>query len=71
MLEINAFMDNVQADKYEAQQLGVRGGPFFIFDNKYAVSGAQDSTLFLQMLAKGWNEKKRKNCPLTGAFAAK
>ena len=34
------------------QQLGVRGVPFFIIYNKYAISGAQPSDVFLQALSK-------------------
>ncbi|MFA6438874.1 MAG: DsbA family oxidoreductase [Bacteriovoracaceae bacterium] len=52
VLSGNDFTDAVKLDIYEAQQVGVRGVPFFVFNNKYAVSGAQPSRLFLQMLNK-------------------
>lgn len=52
MLEGNEFSDAVNADIYEAQQVGAHGVPFFVFDNKYAVSGAQPSRVFLQALNK-------------------
>eukprot|EP00040_Diaphanoeca_grandis_P016424 m.84721 g.84721 ORF g.84721 m.84721 type:complete len:161 (-) comp25792_c0_seq1:257-739(-) len=32
--------------------LGVTGVPFFVVDNKFAVSGAQDSDTFVQMFGK-------------------
>ncbi|AEA43620.1 DsbA family oxidoreductase [Fluviicola taffensis] len=35
------FASAVNNDISEAQQIGVRGVPFFVFDRKYAVSGAQ------------------------------
>jgi protein disulfide-isomerase len=35
------FAEAVRDDISEAQQIGVRGVPFFVFDRKYAVSGAQ------------------------------
>lgn len=35
------FSNAVRNDISEAQQIGVRGVPFFVFDRKYAVSGAQ------------------------------
>jgi predicted DsbA family dithiol-disulfide isomerase len=38
----------------EARQLRVSGVPFFVFDRKYAVSGAQDSAVFLQTLEKAF-----------------
>ena len=39
----------VAADQH-ARSLGVSGVPFFVFDNKYAVSGAQPPELFLQVI---------------------
>jgi predicted DsbA family dithiol-disulfide isomerase len=52
MLESDLYADEVHNDIYEAQQIGVRGVPFFVFDNKYAVSGAQDSEVFLDVMNK-------------------
>ncbi len=48
------FEAEVRIDQLEAQQIGIRGVPFFVFDDKYAVSGAQPTTLFLQTLQKAW-----------------
>ncbi len=55
-LESNAFADEVREDIYEAFQFGVRGVPFFVFDRKYAISGAQDSQVFLQALEQSFAE---------------
>ena len=52
MLLGNEFTDELNNDIYEAQQVGARGVPFFVFDNRYAVSGAQPSQLFLDVLQK-------------------
>jgi predicted DsbA family dithiol-disulfide isomerase len=52
MLAGKEFAEDVERDIYEAQQVGARGVPFFVFDEKYAVSGAQPSRLFLQVLNK-------------------
>ena len=52
MLLSNEFADDVNNDIYEAQQVGARGVPFFVFDDRYAVSGAQPSQLFLDVLQK-------------------
>ena len=52
MLSTNAFADAVKHDIAEAQQLGVRGVPFFVFDRKFAISGAQPTAVFLQTLKK-------------------
>lgn len=50
------FDSDVRIDQLEAQQIGIRGVPFFVFDDKYAVSGAQPPELFLQTLEKAWAE---------------
>lgn len=44
------FGENVEHDVEEAHQIGVRGVPFFVFNRKYAVSGAQPVEAFLQTL---------------------
>lgn len=56
VLQSNRFADEVQRDIYEATQIGVSGVPFFLFNDKYAVSGAQDSQVFLQTLIKAYEE---------------
>jgi protein disulfide-isomerase len=44
------FLENVQNDISEAQEIGVQGVPFFVFDRKYAVSGAQPIETFVQTI---------------------
>ena len=56
VLSTDAFSDEVKLDELAAQQIGVRGVPFFVFDDKYGVSGAQSPDLFLQTLEKAWAE---------------
>lgn len=46
----NHFEEAVEADIYEAQQIGVRGVPFFVFNKKYGISGAQPQPLFAQTI---------------------
>ncbi|MFD2518968.1 DsbA family oxidoreductase [Salinimicrobium flavum] len=46
----------VKQDEMQAQNIGVRGVPFFVFDNKYGVSGAQPAETFLEVLNKTWQE---------------
>lgn len=58
LLENDALKEAVQKDIVEAQNIGVRGVPFFVFDRKYAVSGAQASDAFLQTLEKAFEEWK-------------
>lgn len=57
MLTSNEFADDVNNDIYEAQQVGARGVPFFVFDDRYAVSGAQPSQLFTDVLNKVMNKQ--------------
>lgn len=54
----NEFAGAVQIDQLEAQHVGVRGVPFFVFNKKYAVSGAQSPEVFLQVLDRVWEEEK-------------
>ena len=54
VLESSAFTAEVQQDIEAARQIGVSGVPFFVFDRKYAVSGAQDSAVFLDTLEKAF-----------------
>jgi predicted DsbA family dithiol-disulfide isomerase len=56
VLSGNEFSDEVKHDIYEVQQVGVRGVPFFVLGEKYAISGAQESATFLQALNKTWEE---------------
>lgn len=56
ILNGNQFEDDVEKDIYTAQQLGVRGVPFFVFDNKYGISGAQPQGLFEQTIEKAASE---------------
>lgn len=56
VLHSDAYDSDVKEDIAMAQRIGVQGVPFFVFDNKYAVSGAQPATVFLETLEKVWKE---------------
>lgn len=58
MLESDQYENEVKMDQYEAQQIGVQGVPFFVFNNKYAVSGAQPTSVFAEVLEKVCQEEK-------------
>ncbi|PTS93620.1 disulfide bond formation protein DsbA [Pedobacter sp. HMWF019] len=60
-LENGRYADEVRTDIYEAQQVGVRGVPFFVFNRKYAVSGAQETPVFLETLQKSYAEWWQEN----------
>lgn len=48
-------------DIQEGQNLGVKGVPFFVFDRKYGVSGAQPAEAFLETISKSFTEWREKN----------
>lgn len=50
----------VKQDEMQAQQIGIRGVPFFVFNNKHGVSGAQATETFREVLAKVWEEETGK-----------
>jgi predicted DsbA family dithiol-disulfide isomerase len=56
VLNSDTYANEVEQDITEAQQIGVRGVPFFVLDRKYAVSGAQESDTFLGALTKAYEE---------------
>lgn len=55
-LQSDAFAYGVKQDEMQAEQIGVKGVPFFVFNDKYGVSGAQPSETFLEILEKVWQE---------------
>lgn len=55
-LERGEFEDEVKMDIHEARQIGVKGVPFFVYDRKYAISGAQPQELFEQTVVKALSE---------------
>ncbi|HWK22556.1 MAG TPA: DsbA family oxidoreductase [Ureibacillus sp.] len=56
VLKSEKFVDKVEQDISEAQNLGVRGVPFFVIDNKYGISGAQPKDVFDQAITKAADE---------------
>jgi predicted DsbA family dithiol-disulfide isomerase len=58
VLNSDIYSKEVKQDIQQANAIGVQGVPFFVFDNKYAISGAQPATSFLQTLEKVWQEGK-------------
>lgn len=69
VLEGDAYADGVHADIEAARQLNITGVPFFVFNNKYAVSGAQPGPVFSEVLDTVWAEEK--NSPVLQVFGGK
>lgn len=61
VLESDKYADAARNDIQEAYNLGLRGVPFFVFDRKYSVSGAQDSKVFLDTLEKAYDSWRKEN----------
>lgn len=53
-----AYVKEVNADIKEAKQIGVTSVPFFLFNRKYTLSGAQPTEAFIQALNKILEEEK-------------
>lgn len=60
-LSEEVYADKVRQDIKEAGEIGVRGVPFFVFDRKYAVSGAQPAASFTEVLQKSFGEWRKAN----------
>ena len=58
ILQAETYRLQVLEDQHKAQQIGVNGVPFFVFNDKYAVSGAQPAEIFTQVLNKVGEEEK-------------
>jgi len=58
LFERNKYINEVETDILEAQQIGVRGVPFFVIDRKYAISGAQPSDVFLRAMEKAFTDSE-------------
>ena len=56
----------VRADEEQARTHGIQGVPFFVFGERYAVSGAQPAALLVQVLERTWTELEAQPDP---AFA--
>jgi len=60
-IQSDDYAYKVRLDIQEAQNIGVRGVPFFVFNRKYAISGAQPPLSFLQTLEQSFKEWRTAN----------
>jgi predicted DsbA family dithiol-disulfide isomerase len=56
VLASDQYRDEVEEDVKMAQSLGANGVPFFVFDMKFGISGAQPLEAFTQTLEAAWKE---------------
>ena len=50
MLESGAYSDEVRTDEARAAEIGISGVPFFVFNEKTSISGAQPVEVFLEAM---------------------
>jgi len=58
LLKSDRDLDRVTAEESQAREIGVQGVPFFIINDKYALSGAQDASVFQEVFQKIEEEEK-------------
>ena len=58
VLATDAYAAAVRNDEADARRLGVTGVPFFVFDGRYAVAGAQPAELLLDVLRRVVQERQ-------------
>ncbi len=56
ILQSDAYAAEVRADEERAANFGITGVPFFVFDEKSGISGAQPVEVFAAALQKAWSE---------------
>jgi predicted DsbA family dithiol-disulfide isomerase len=56
MLESDAYSDEVRADEARAATIGISGVPFFMFNEKTGISGAQSAEVFMEALQDAWTD---------------
>jgi len=55
-LHSDNYSDEVKRDILESKQIGIQGVPFFVFNRKYGVSGAQESKVFAEAIEQSFKE---------------
>ena len=58
VLASDEFADAVRRDEREAAELGISGVPFFVFDRRFGVSGAQPPEVMAGALQHAWSERE-------------
>jgi predicted DsbA family dithiol-disulfide isomerase len=60
-LSSDDYAYKVRQDEAQAQAYGIHGVPYFVFNERYAVSGAQSPATFLGALQQSWGEFEKEN----------
>ncbi|AOV06719.1 DsbA family oxidoreductase [Sporosarcina ureilytica] len=51
------YANDVRSDESDAKRYGITGVPYFIFNKKHTISGAQPTIAFVRTLQKVWEEE--------------
>ena len=54
----SSYSEDVLTDQAKAQNIGVTGVPFFLFNEERAISGAESVDTFLQTMYDTWTEEE-------------
>ncbi|MET0389977.1 MAG: DsbA family oxidoreductase [Polyangiales bacterium] len=57
VLETDQYAQEVRADQAQARAYGISGVPYFVLDNRFAVEGAQPTTLLLTALERAFADR--------------
>jgi predicted DsbA family dithiol-disulfide isomerase len=60
VLREGTYASAVEADLEEARAIQLNGVPFFLFDGRSAVSGAQPADVFSQALSQAWTDAQKR-----------
>lgn len=52
------YTNSVRLDEEQTKEIGIQTVPFFVFNEKYAIAGAQSTDVFLHVITKVWEEEK-------------
>jgi predicted DsbA family dithiol-disulfide isomerase len=58
VLEGDEYAAEVRADEQQAREIGISGVPFFVLDQRLAISGAQPGEVFTQALEQAWSTRE-------------
>ena len=50
VLASSDFIEDLDEDRYDAQQIGIQSVPFFVFENRYGIKGAEPNEVFVRTL---------------------
>ncbi len=58
MLASDAYTDAVRTDELRARELDITGVPFFLFDGRLGIAGAQSPEMLSRVLERAWSQSR-------------